>query len=137
MRHFCLKVSALCAVVLATGCATTSSTSQPDEAPPLPNPAFSGEMAKFNAQFPSDKASKYEDISLAFNNEQKLDEKGNCHGLSKYPVTIILVLDANGKVSSATTDVQNSKASCFLAAYAGVQFPKPPSAPYRKPIRLK
>ncbi|NRR33043.1 hypothetical protein HSX11_23000 [Oxalobacteraceae bacterium] len=137
MRQLCFKLSALCAVALATGCATTSSTSQQDEAPPPANPVFVGEMAKFNAQFPNDKAMKYEDISLAFNNEQKLDEKGNCHDLSKYPVTIILVLDANGKVSSATTDVKNKKADCFLQSYASAQFPKPPSAPYRKPIRLK
>jgi len=35
------------------------------------------------------------------------------------------------------TDVENSKAACFRQAYAGVQFPKPPVAPYRKPIILK
>jgi hypothetical protein len=94
-------------------------------------------MSKFDAQFPSAKATKYENESLAFNNVQKLDEKGNCHGKSIYPVTIILVLDASGRVTSSTTDVENSKAACFRNAYANVQFPKPPVAPYRKPILLK
>lgn len=94
-------------------------------------------MSKFDAQFPSAKATKYENESLAFNNAKKLDEKGNCHGKSIYPVTIILLLDASGRVMSSTTDVENNKAACFRAAYANVQFPKPPIAPYRKPILLK
>ena len=136
------KLGALCAVMLAAGCGTTSSTSTPaggqaTEAPSPANPAFAGEMSKFNSQFPNAKATAYENETLRFNNEKKLDEKGNCHGKSIYPITIILVLDASGRVTSSTTDVDNAKASCFRAAYANVQFPKPPMAPYRKPIMLK
>jgi len=136
-----IKLGALCAVLLATGCGTTSttgSTSGPaNEAPPPKNPAFTSEMSKFNAQFPNAKNMAYEEITLAFNNANKLDEKGSCHGKSMYPVTIILILDAEGRVTSSTTDVENSKAACFRKAYAGVQFPRPPVAPYRKPIMLK
>jgi hypothetical protein len=134
------KLGALCAVMLAAGCGTTSqsgSSSQATEAPSPANPAFTSEMSKFNAQFPSAKATAYETETLRFNNENKLDEKGNCHGKSIYPITIILVLDSSGRVTSSTTDVENSKAACFRAAYANVQFPKPPIAPYRKPIMLK
>lgn len=137
-------MGAICAVMLAAGCGTTSqsgssssSSSQATEAPSPANPAFKGEMSKFNAQFPNAKATAYETETLRFNNENKLDEKGNCHGKSMYPITIILVLDGSGRVTSSTTDVENSKAACFRAAYANVQFPKPPMAPYRKPIMLK
>ena len=139
MRTTILKLTAICALLLAAGCQTTGSSSDApqNEAPPPKNPAFTTEMSKFDAQFPNAKATKYETETLAFNNTQKFDEKGNCHGKSMYPVTIVLVLDASGKVTSSTTDVENSKAACFRAAYANVQFPKPPSAPYRKPLLLK
>jgi hypothetical protein len=134
-----LKLTAICALLIAAGCQTTgtSSDTPQQEAPSPKNPGFTTEMSKFDAQFPNAKATKYENETLAFNNAQKLDEKGNCHGKSMYPVTIILVLDASGRVTSSTTDVENKKAACFRAAYAGVQFPKPPMAPYRKPILLK
>lgn len=140
MRTPFLKLTAICALLLAAGCQTAGTSSdapQQQEAPSPKNPAFTTEMNKFDAQFPSAKATKYENESLAFNNAQKLDEKGNCHGKSIYPITIILVLDATGRVTSSTTDVENKKAACFRTAYANVQFPKPPVAPYRKPILLK
>eukprot|EP01034_Spumella_vulgaris_P026839 gene26839-biopygen23083 len=139
MRNTCLKLSALCAALLLSACQTmqTSNTAAQDEAPSPKNPEFTSEMAKFNAQFPNPKVSKYEDESIAYNNAQKFDERGNCHGKSKYPVTIMLLLDANGKVTNTVTDVENSKAACFRQNYASVQFPKPPIAPYRKAILLK
>ena len=139
MRLSLFKISTLCAAVLVAGCQSTgpNAGSQQDEAPSPPNPQFAGEMAKFNAQFPNAKATKYEEESIAFNNEKKLDEKGNCHAKSKYPITLVLVLDADGKVSSTITDVENRKAACFRESYASAQFPKPPIAPYRKAILLK
>lgn len=139
MNKYGLKLSALCAVVLAAGCQTLpqSKSSQQEEAPSPKNPEFAGEMSKFNAQFPNDKATRYEDESIRFNNEQKFDEKGGCHGKSKYPVTIVLTLDAAGKVTQTVTDVENGKAACFRKTYAAVQFPRPPLAPYRKAILLK
>lgn len=138
MKQTFLKLSALCAVLVLSACQTTQTgSSAQDEAPSPKNPEFTSEMAKFNAQFPNAKVSKYEDESIAFNNAQKLDEKGNCHGKSKYPVTIMLLLDANGKVTNTMTDVENGKAACFRQSYASVQFPKPPIAPYRKAILLK
>ena len=136
LRTF-FKLGALSAVMLVAACQTTPSSTQPTEAPSPANPAFAGEMKKFDAQFPNDKASKYETESLRFNNAQNLDAKGDCHGKSIYPITIVLVLDATGRVVSSTTDVDNAKAACFRKAYAAVQFPKPPMAPYRKPIMLK
>lgn len=140
MRIPYFKLGAICAVMLAAGCGTTSSSTssgQANDAPPPKNPAFTSEMSKFNAQFPSAKNTAYENETLAFNNTNKLDEKGNCHGKSMYPVTIILILDAEGRVTSSTTDVENGKASCFRKAYGDVKFPRPPMAPYRKPIMLK
>ncbi len=134
------KLAALSLAFLAAGCQTTSigNSGAPDnESPPPKNAAFDSEMSKFNAQFPNTKNDKYETESLAFNNAKKLDEKGNCHGMSTYPVTIMLILDASGRVTSTMTDVENNKAKCFRKAYANVQFPKPPVAPYRKPIILK
>jgi len=134
MRHTCVKLGAIGVMLLAAGCQTMAPK---DEAPPPPNPAFAGEMNKFNAQFPNEKATRYEEVSIRHNNEKKLDEKGNCHDKSKYPVTIVLVLDASGKVTDSMTDVDNGKAACFRDAYAGAQFPPPPMAPYRKAIKLR
>ncbi|UTY58719.1 hypothetical protein [Massilia sp. erpn] len=138
MRTHLYKFGALCAIVLATGCQTTpSTTSAQDEAPAPKNPEFAGEMARFNAQFPNEKVAKYEEESIRFNNANKLDEKGGCHEKSKYPVTIILLLDASGKVTQSMTDVENSKAQCFRNSYASAQFPRPPIAPYRKAMQLR
>lgn len=133
------QLSALGALLLTAGCQTTTSIPTPaqDETPPPSNPGFAGEMNKFNAQFPNDQASRYEEVSLDFNNARKLDQQGNCHDLSKWPVTVILVLDADGKVSSSTADVSSKKAQCFQNLYASAQFPSPPFAPYRKPIKLR
>jgi hypothetical protein len=132
-----LKIGAIGALMIAAAGCSTMGGPPKDEAPPPANPAFAGEMAKFNAQFPNDKASKYEEISINYNKAQKLDERGNCHDMSKYPVVIVLTLDASGKVVRSTTDVENSKAECFRQAYASVQLPAPPFAPYVKPIRLR
>jgi len=139
LRNHFIKLGAMCAIAaLATGCQTMGGSSQQaDEPAPPANPAYATEMNKFNAQFPNAQASKYEDESLAWNNAKKLDEKGNCHDITKWPVTIILTLDAAGKVVDSTTDVQGKKAECFRAGYASAQFPKPPFAPYRKPIKLR
>lgn len=134
-----LKTAAAGAVLLlAAGCSTMGGQGPAsNEAPPPANPAFAGEMARFNAQFPNDKASKYEEVSINFNNTNKLDERGNCHDKSKYPVVIVLTLDASGRVTRSTTDVENSKAACFREAYASAQLPPPPFAPYLKPIKLR
>jgi len=75
MRNLYFNIAALGALALAAGCQTMKP--QQDEAPPAANPGFAAEMAKFNAQFPNDKATKYEDVSINFNNAQKLDERGN------------------------------------------------------------
>jgi hypothetical protein len=40
-------------------------------------------------------------------------------------------------VTRSHTDVENAKAACFRNAYAAVQFPKPPVAPYRKAMHLR
>ncbi|NHZ96031.1 hypothetical protein [Massilia sp. CCM 8734] len=140
MPKHLIKISMLCAAVLMAGCETTGSKQADPNAVEVPspkNPDFAGEMAKFDAQFPNAKATKYENESIAFNNDRKLDQKGDCHGKSKYPVTIVLILDADGKVTKTMTDVENAKAACFRSAYNGVQFPRPPMAPYRKAILLK
>ena len=139
MKTNTLKIAAASAVMLiATGCSTMGgSSSRNDEPPPPANPNFAAEMNKFNAQFPNDKATKYEEVSLNYNNAKKLDERGNCHDISKYPVVIVLTLDAEGKVTRTTTDVEGKKAECFRQAYASAQLPPPPFAPYQKPIRLR
>jgi len=124
------------ALLLVSGCASMHHAAS-DEVPPPANPDFAGAMAKFNAQFPNDMASRYEEVSINYNNNLKLDEKGNCHERSKYPVVIVLTLDASGKVVGSTTDVMNAKAECFRQAYAAAQLPPPPFAPYQKPIRLR
>jgi hypothetical protein len=138
MKTNILKIAAAsAAMMIAAGCSTMGGSSGRDEPPPPANPNFAGEMNKFNAQFPNDKATKYEEVSLNFNNAKKLDERGNCHDITKHPVVIILTLDASGKVIRSTTDVEGKKAECFRQAYADAQLPPPPFAPYQKPIRLR
>ncbi|MBV7536591.1 hypothetical protein KW842_12515 [Duganella sp. sic0402] len=138
MKTNILNIAAASAVMMiAAGCASTGGSSWGNEPPPPANPNFAGEMNKFNAQFPNDKATKYEEVSLNYNNAKKLDEVGNCHDITKHPVVIILTLDAAGKVTRTTTDVEGKKAECFRQAYAGAQLPPPPFAPYQKPIRLR
>ncbi|MYM84485.1 hypothetical protein GTP44_21360 [Duganella sp. FT50W] len=138
MKTNILKIAAASAVaMIAAGCASTGGGAWNNEPPPAANPNFASEMNKFNAQFPNDKASKYEEVSLNYNNAKKLDDRGNCHDINKYPVVIILTLDASGKVTRTTTDVEGKKAECFRQAYADVQLPPPPFAPYQKPIRLR
>lgn len=135
-----LKLAALGAAVLLAGCQSMSgsgSGANDNEVPPPKNPEFAGEIAKFDAQFPNANATRYENESIAYNNAQKFDEKNGCHDKSKYPVTIILQLDAAGKVTRSVTDVENAKAACFRNNYAAAQFPKPPMAPYRKAILLR
>ena len=101
LKNQYLKIGAMGALMaLAAGCSTMGGPPA-NEAPPVVNPNFATEMNKFNAQFPNDKATKYEEISLNYNNAQKLDERGSCHDLSKYPVVIVLTLDAQGKVTAA------------------------------------
>ncbi|TFW15511.1 hypothetical protein [Duganella callida] len=139
MKTKMLKLAAAsAAVLLAAGCSTMGGAgSNANEPPPPQNPNFAAAMNQFNGQFPNDKATKYEEVSLNYNNAQKLDERGNCHDMSKYPVVIILTLDAQGKVTKTITDVENKKAQCFRDAYASAQLPPPPFAPYQKPIRLR
>ncbi len=131
-----LTLTVLAAALALAGCQTTS-MQEMDSTPSVPNPNFAGEKARFDAQFPNAKVDKYEQESIAFNNQNKLDEKGNCHAKHRDPITIILLLDANGKVTSSLTDVENAKAACFRSTYASVQFPKPPITPYRKAILLR
>lgn len=146
MKTQFLKMSALCALMaVAAGCSTMSgstsgsspSTPPENETAPPANPGFAAQMEKFNAQFPNDKATKYEEVSINYNNAQKFDDRGNCHDMSRFPVTIALTLDATGKVVSTTTDVTGKKAECFRKGYADVKFPAPPFAPYIKAIKLR
>lgn len=132
------KLSAMAAMLALAGCQSMGSlTAQQDEAAPPGNPGFASEIAKFNAQFPNPQASQYEELSLSYNNANKLDERGNCHDLAKHHVIVVLLLDKDGKVTGSTADVHSKKAQCFQELYASAQFPRPPFAPYRKPLNLR
>ena len=135
--HTSLKLIALGAALVLAGCQSVTKAPEIDSSPSPATPGFAAEKARFDAQFPNPKIEKYEADSIAFNNQNKLDEKGDCHNKHRNPITIILLLDANGKVTSSLTDVENAKAACFRNTYAAVQFPKPPIAPYRKAILLR
>ena len=131
-------VLAILALSTLAGCQSTGSLSAPqDDAAPPGNPGFASEIAKFNAQFPNPRASQYEEVSLDYNNTNKLDERGNCHDLARHRVVVVLLLDQDGKVTGSTANVQSKKAQCFQQLYASAQFPRPPFAPYRKPLDLR
>lgn len=74
--------------------------------------------------------SKYADVWAAFNNAQHLDERDGCYFKAEGELTQILEIDAAGKVAGYYTDRDNARSQCWRATYLGLDFPKPPFAPY-------
>jgi hypothetical protein len=68
-------------------------------------------------------------------NAQHLDERSGCYAKNVgQRISLILIVDRNGRVVQSHSDSNTPKAKCFKAAYLGAQMPIPPFVPL--PVRL-
>lgn len=68
-------------------------------------------------------------------NAQHLDERSGCYAKNVgQRISLILIVDRNGRVTQSHSDSKTPKAKCFKAAYLGAQMPIPPFVPL--PVQL-
>jgi|ERR1700733_42032 hypothetical protein len=68
-------------------------------------------------------------------NAQHLDERSGCYAKNVgQRISLILIVDRNGRIVQSYSDSNISKAKCFKAAYLGAQMPIPPFVPL--PVQL-
>lgn len=65
-----------------------------------------------------------------YNQARRLDEKDGCYLKAKGPSRHILVINASGTVVQFLSDPDSDREICLRYSYLGVQFPKPPYAPF-------
>jgi len=80
----------------------------------------------------------FADYVIAFvrsQNAQHLDEKSGCYAKNVgQRISLILIVDRNGRIGQSYSDSNTPKAKCFKAAYLGAQMPIPPFFPL--PVQL-
>jgi hypothetical protein len=80
----------------------------------------------------------FADYVIAFvrsQNAQRLDEKSGCYAKNVgQRISLILIVDRNGRIGQSYSDNNTPKAKCFKAAYLGAQMPIPPFFPL--PVQL-
>jgi hypothetical protein len=80
----------------------------------------------------------FADYVIAFvrsQNAQHLDEKSGCYAKNVgQRISLILIVDRNGRIGQSYSDSNTPKAKCFKAAYLGAQMPIPPFTPL--PVQL-
>jgi hypothetical protein len=68
-------------------------------------------------------------------NAQHLDERSGCYAKNVgQRISLILMVDRNGRIVQSYSDSNTPKAKCFKAAYLGAQMPIPPFVPL--PVQL-
>ncbi len=68
-------------------------------------------------------------------NAQHLDERSGCYAKNVgQRISLILIVDRNGRIGQSYSDNNTPKAKCFKAAYLGAQMPIPPFFPL--PVQL-
>jgi len=65
-----------------------------------------------------------------FNNAHHLDERDGCYFKADGALVQILRIDADGKISGYFADRDNGRSQCWRQTYLGLEFPKPPFAPF-------
>jgi hypothetical protein len=80
----------------------------------------------------------FADYVIAFvrsQNAQHLDEKSGCYAKNVgQRISLILIVDRNGRIGQSYSDNNTPKAKCFKAVYLGAQMPIPPFTPL--PVQL-
>lgn len=72
----------------------------------------------------------YREAWATFNNSNGLDERDGCYFMQGAALMQILEIDAEGRVVAHFANVASPSAACWKATYLGVDFPKPPYAPF-------
>jgi len=120
-----MKWILLLTVCLVAGCQTVE-----------PRLTFDEALTRAKAQ-PADVRYAYEEKWAAFNNSNRIDQKGGCYRKSSGPIQQVLVIDKSGVVTDVIADVDNEKSRCFRQSYLDVQFPAPPVAPFYVYLRMR
>jgi hypothetical protein len=80
----------------------------------------------------------FADYVIAFvrsQNARHLDERSGCYAKNVgQRISLILLVDRNGRIIQSYSDSNTAKAKCFKAAYLGAQMPIPPFVPL--PVQL-
>jgi hypothetical protein len=80
----------------------------------------------------------FADYVIAFvksQNARHLDERSGCYAKNVgQRISLILIVDRNGRIVQSYSDSNTPKAKCFQAAYLGAQMPIPPFTPL--PVQL-
>jgi hypothetical protein len=77
----------------------------------------------------------YVNLFVRSQNARHLDEKSGCYAKNVgQRISLILIVDRNGRIIESYSDSKTAKAKCFKAAYLGAQMPIPPFTPL--PVQL-
>jgi hypothetical protein len=77
----------------------------------------------------------YVNVFVRSQNAQHLDERSGCYAKNAgQRISLILIVDRNGRITQSYSDSKTPKAKCFKAAYLGAQMPIPPFVPL--PVQL-
>lgn len=120
-----MKKSLVLISILVTACSSTKSLNTENY-----NQVFSQADQQWQANKENSDYKEYFNVWNNFNNENKLDEKYGCYKYGKEPVKLILIQNSIGLIEKVITQSNNKKTECFVKAYTGVKFPKPPIAPF-------
>jgi hypothetical protein len=78
---------------------------------------------------------EYVNAFVRSQNARHMDEKSGCYAKNVgQRISLILIVDRNGRIVQSYSDSNISKAKCFQAAYLGAQMPIPPFTPL--PVQL-
>ncbi len=118
-------IAQVCAGLLTAACAAS---------PPATD-NFQSAEALFNRAKDLPGFADYVGVFVRSQSAQRLDINSGCY--EKNPgerISLILIVDRNGRITHSYSDSKTAKAKCFKAAYKGAQMPIPPFAPL--PVQL-
>lgn len=115
----------LCAGLLTAACAAS---------PPATD-NFQSAEALFNRAKDLPGFTDYVNAFVRSQSAQRLDINSRCYKKNVgQRISLILIVDRNGRITESYSDSKAAKAKCFKAAYKGAQMPIPPFAPF--PVQL-
>jgi hypothetical protein len=113
------------AALLVAGCAAS---------PPAAD-TYASALALFDRAKDLPGFADYVNAFVRSQNAQHVDEKSGCYAKNVgRRISLILIVDRNGRIIQSYSDSKTPKAKCFKAAYLGAQMPIPPFVPL--PVQL-
>ncbi|WP_444912535.1 hypothetical protein [Microbulbifer sp. PAAF003] len=79
----------------------------------------------------------YFSIWTNFNNQNRIDERGGCYKFGQETVDLVSIQGSDGIIREVITKKDDEKSACFVKAYKGVKFPKPPISPFYHRMQMK